>query len=248
LEGSQLTTKLLSAAYALSDALTLAEVQQGSAQLLSSCVGCDEVLWTELDIDTQTATVRRGPLLKADARLSEALSRYGDQHPAVASYLVPGDDCHPRRVSDVTSQRAWSSSAAYREVFVDDRAQFQLSLVVSLARGVGRGWVLTRSSTDFADCDVEVASLALPLLVGLNSLARSKFATSPFAPAGILTDRELQVLQLLATGRTALAIGRMMGVSEATIRKHAQHIYTKMQCSDRLTAVMRARELRMINP
>jgi DNA-binding CsgD family transcriptional regulator len=244
---SQLTTRLLSAAYTLSDTSTLTELRQGSAQLLSSCIGCDEVLWTELDVVTPAATVHRGPKLEADAALADSLGRYGDQHPAVASYLQPGDDRYPRRVSDVTSQRAWSTSAAYREVFGQDGTQFQLSLVVSLARGVGRGWVLTRSSTDFADRNVETAAQLLPLLVGLHNVAQHKFAAPTQAPPSPLTGREVQVLQLLATGRTALAIGRTMGISEATVRKHIQHIFNKMNCDNRLTAVMRARDLGMIH-
>lgn len=243
---TQMSARLLSAAYSLPGASTLGEMQHGSSQLLSSMIGCDEVLWTEVNIVAAAAAVRRGPFLTPDPKLSRALGRYGDQHPAVVSYLAPGDDRHPRRVSDVTNQRAWSSSPAYREIFSNDRAKYQLSLVVSLGGGVGRGWVLTRSSADFKDADVDIASLTLPLLVALDSLAQIRFITSEAPPPRILTDRELQVLQLLATGRTALAIGRAIGVSEATVRKHVQHIYYKLDCNDRLTAVLRARSLGMV--
>ena len=240
---SFLATRLLSAALSLSEAATLTEMQQGASQLLSSLIACDEVLWAEFNITTSTAVVCRGHSMASDVTLSRALGRYGDQHPAVLSYRSPGDDRHPRRVSDVTSYREWLSSQAYGEIFRADRAQFQLSLVISLADGIGRGWVLTRSSMDFTDTDVDTAALSLPVLVTLDRLAHVKFRTAPPALARILSNRELQVLYLLTTGMTANAIGRAIGITEATVRKHAEHIYRKLECNDRLTAVLRAREL-----
>lgn len=244
---SSLATQLLSAALSLSDATTLTQMQQGASQLLSSLIACDEVLWTEFNITTSTAIVRRGHSMARDVTLSHALGRYGDQHPAALSYRSPGDDRHPRRVSDVTSHREWLSSQAYGEIFKDDRAQFQLSLVTSLADGIGRGWVLTRASMDFTDADIDAAALSLPVLVTLDRLAHVKFRTTPPAVASMLSNRELQVLHLLTTGITAKSIGRAIGITEATVRKHTEHIYRKLECNDRLTAVLRARELGIIH-
>jgi DNA-binding NarL/FixJ family response regulator len=56
-----------------------------------------------------------------------------------------------------------------------------------------------------------------------------------------LTQRELDVLGLLAEGLTAVAIAHRLGVSPRTVHKHLQHIYSKLDASDRLTAVLRAR-------
>jgi DNA-binding CsgD family transcriptional regulator len=240
---------LLSAAISLSDAETLADTQRGASSLLSSLIDCDDVLWTEIDVSTSSAIVRRGPSLMPDADLSRALGRYGSGHPAVLSYISPTDDRRPRRVSDVVPQHEWGSSPVYCEVFRADRARFQLSLVLELAGGIGRGWVLTRSSTDFADGDVDTARLALPLLIALHRLAATKPAKpSVSTEAGVLTDRELQVLRLVATGMTATAIGRATGIAEATVRKHSEHIYRKLERRDRLTAVLRARELGLLGP
>jgi DNA-binding CsgD family transcriptional regulator len=242
-----LATQLLSGALSLSDATTLTQMQQGASQLLSSLIACDEVLWAEFNITTSTAIVRRGHSMARDATLSRTLGRYGDQHPAVLSYRSPGDDSHPRRVSDVTSYRKWLSSPAYGEIFRGDRARFQLSLVISLADGIGRGWVLTRSSVDFTDTDVDTAALSLPVLVTLDRLAHVKFRRTPPARASMLSSRELQVLHLLTTGMTANAIGRAIGITEATVRKHTEHIYRKLECNDRLTAVLRARKLGIVH-
>ena len=56
-----------------------------------------------------------------------------------------------------------------------------------------------------------------------------------------LTGRELAVLALLAEGLTAEAIGRRLGVSRHTVRKHLEHLYRKLGVGDRLVAVREAR-------
>jgi DNA-binding NarL/FixJ family response regulator len=43
-----------------------------------------------------------------------------------------------------------------------------------------------------------------------------------------LTDREREVLSLMAEGRTNLAIGRRLFLSPKTVEKHVAHIFTKM--------------------
>jgi DNA-binding CsgD family transcriptional regulator len=55
-----------------------------------------------------------------------------------------------------------------------------------------------------------------------------------------LTAREAEVLRCLASGRTARAIGRELGVSELTIRKHLENVYAKLDVHDRLDAVLAA--------
>ena len=62
-------------------------------------------------------------------------------------------------------------------------------------------------------------------------------------PAGMpsLTHREQEVLAALASGHTAGAIGRRLAISERTVRKHLENLYTKIGVHDRLGAVTFAR-------
>jgi DNA-binding NarL/FixJ family response regulator len=62
------------------------------------------------------------------------------------------------------------------------------------------------------------------------------------APFPQLTEREHEVLRLLAGGADNAAIGRRLGVSSKTVRNHVSNVITKLQVSDRTAAVMRARE------
>lgn len=239
----QLAQRLRSTAFALADETSPTEIHEGTATLLASVIAGDDLLWTKIDILRSHATVRRGTPSHDDAPLGAALGRYGASHPAVRSYLAPGDDRRPRRVSDLTSARAWRGSPEYCEVFRADRARFQLSVVLNLADNTGRGWVLTRSTRDFSDQDLAVATLAQPLLVALHQRQKPH---RPGPAADPLTPREKHVLHLMATGMTANAIGHALGISTTTVRKHSEHIYHKLHCQDRLTAVLRAQDLGLL--
>ncbi|TCP56538.1 LuxR family two component transcriptional regulator [Tamaricihabitans halophyticus] len=59
------------------------------------------------------------------------------------------------------------------------------------------------------------------------------------AKAG-LSDRELDVLRLVASGHTNAAIGQELHISEATVKTHLLRIFNKLGVSDRTAAVTTA--------
>jgi DNA-binding CsgD family transcriptional regulator len=56
-----------------------------------------------------------------------------------------------------------------------------------------------------------------------------------------LTDREIQVVILLAGGLSNAQMAGELGVSERTIAKHLEHVYNKLDVANRTAAVARAR-------
>lgn len=58
-----------------------------------------------------------------------------------------------------------------------------------------------------------------------------------------LTVREAEVLQLVAGGSTNREIGQALFLSEATVKSHLVHIFTKLGVGSRTAAVAKAREL-----
>lgn len=58
-----------------------------------------------------------------------------------------------------------------------------------------------------------------------------------------LTAREAEVLTLVAEGRSNRDIGRALFLSEATVKSHLVHIFTKLGVGSRTAAVARARDL-----
>lgn len=65
-------------------------------------------------------------------------------------------------------------------------------------------------------------------------------------PANALTNRELEVLQLVADGRSNREIGATLFLSEATVKSHLVHINTKLGVRSRTSAVAAAREAGML--
>ncbi|MET7393289.1 response regulator transcription factor [Dactylosporangium sp. NPDC005572] len=69
---------------------------------------------------------------------------------------------------------------------------------------------------------------------------------NPPAPAPALSARELEVLRLVATGRTNADIGRALHISEATVKTHLLRTFTKLDVSDRTAAVTTAMSLGLL--
>ena len=61
-------------------------------------------------------------------------------------------------------------------------------------------------------------------------------------PFGNLTQREREVLDKVAAGRSNSGIARDLGLSEKTVRNHLSNIFVKLQVADRAQAIVRARE------
>jgi DNA-binding NarL/FixJ family response regulator len=55
-----------------------------------------------------------------------------------------------------------------------------------------------------------------------------------------LTDREIEVLRLLATGATNRQIANRLWISERTVDNHVQNVYRKINVSDRIQAILYA--------
>jgi DNA-binding NarL/FixJ family response regulator len=62
----------------------------------------------------------------------------------------------------------------------------------------------------------------------------------------VLTDREQQVLKLIADGLTNREISRSLLISESTVENHIHHVYAKLGISNRAQAVAYAFQLRMM--
>jgi len=69
----------------------------------------------------------------------------------------------------------------------------------------------------------------------------------PGTPEASLTDQELEVLRLLAQGRTNPQIARTLLSSVSSIKAHVQHIIAKLGVSDRTQAAVRALQLGLAN-
>lgn len=61
-----------------------------------------------------------------------------------------------------------------------------------------------------------------------------------------LTLREKQVLQWIGGGKTSWEVGRILSMSERTVKFHLQNIYAKLKVANRAQAVIAASRMRLI--
>ncbi len=93
------------------------------------------------------------------------------------------------------------------------------------------------SGSDFSDREVMILTLLRPHIIALYRRHR---ALNDGVPA--LTSRQREVLQLAATGRTNRQIARALVLSEATVGKHLENIFTRLQVSNRTEAIAKFHE------
>lgn len=103
--------------------------------------------------------------------------------------------------------------------------------------------VLLRKAADWGISPGYVGSL----LASFESEQRMGY-TAPSSPlVDMLSERELEVLRLLATDLTGPEIARELMVALSTVRYHTNNIYSKLSVHNRRTAVRRAQELNLLS-
>ena len=104
----------------------------------------------------------------------------------------------------------------------------------SAVRTVARGQVLLQASS------------VAQLLAGLHAQESQVSKATPFSTEVEklgLTSRELEVVRLIAQGYSNTEIATGLVVSEATVKTHINHIFSKLGARDRSQVIVKARQL-----
>jgi DNA-binding NarL/FixJ family response regulator len=98
--------------------------------------------------------------------------------------------------------------------------------------------VHTLGDGDGADLERESARAVFRELGAAPDLARLGPPATPRAPSNAfgLTARELEVLRLVASGRTNRVISQELFLSEKTVDRHVSNIFSKLDVSTRSAA------------
>ena len=84
--------------------------------------------------------------------------------------------------------------------------------------------------------------LPAELTAGLVSELRVRRASD----TPVLTDREREILNMIATGKSLPEIAKELYLGVTTVKTHVQHLYEKLGVSDRAAAVAEAMRRRLI--
>jgi DNA-binding NarL/FixJ family response regulator len=119
--------------------------------------------------------------------------------------------------------------------------------VFSAMRAGARGYVLKGAAQTEVLRAIEAISHGEALFSpSIASRLMSYFSSlqAPNLPDAFpeLTDREREILHLIAQGHTNPEIAAQLYLSEKTVRNHVSNIFGKLQVADRTQAVIRARE------
>ena len=83
----------------------------------------------------------------------------------------------------------------------------------------------------------EIRESLTTLQTKVNTLSKS---------AHSLTKRELEILERLSHGKSAIAIADELSLSEPTVKTHLASIYRKLQVNNKVTALAQAKVLGLI--
>ncbi|MEU4499071.1 response regulator transcription factor [Streptomyces sp. NBC_00210] len=127
------------------------------------------------------------------------------------------------------------------------------SYVYDALRAGAAGFLLKRAAAEELVQAVRLVARSDSLLFpsAVRSLAAEYGSRRPAAPppwAARLTEREAEVLRLMATGLTNAEIAGRMGVGPATTKTHVAAVLAKTGARDRTQAVIAAYESGFISP
>jgi DNA-binding NarL/FixJ family response regulator len=120
------------------------------------------------------------------------------------------------------------------------------SLFTAIRAGA-RGYLVKGAEQDeIVRAIVAVAAGDVVFGAGIAERALAYFAAAPAGaraarPFPELTDREMEVLRLVADGLTTADIARRLRLSEKTVRNHTSNVVAKLRVEDRAQAIVRAR-------
>lgn len=98
---------------------------------------------------------------------------------------------------------------------------------------------------------IALGFLSLGVWVGVRAFRAQPhggaFSPNVAAQASLgITEREFEVLRLLAAGRSNKEIAQRLAVSPNTIKTHLARLFEKLEASRRTQAILRARELGLV--
>lgn len=198
---------------------------------LATLITCDEVEFCELDLVGHGPSVQQSVFgggsryveleQVSDLSANDVYEERYQRFPARS--CSAGDTATVTRWSDIFSSSELRREPLYADFFRTSGVKHVMSVDLPCLPGRTRRILFWRhSGTDFTNRDKLILELLRPHLDEVCRQARRRRDGTPR-----FTDREWQVVELVAQGYGNADIARLLVTSISTIRKHMEHIFDR---------------------
>lgn len=207
---------------------------------LHQLIRCDQVSFIELCPNTKTVGCLQDYPVEAADPAPEGLDPEDDpfwihfwQSAHCSHALTSGDVRTITMLSDFYSDRDWHNTGMYTDCLGPQGVEREAMLSLSAPPGRARRILWFRGEgPDFDSRDRMLMSLLRPHLNELyQDLERNRRLPER------LTNRQRELLSLVARGHSNIEIARALAVSPATVRTHLENIFRQLGVSSRTAAI-----------
>lgn len=162
-------------------------------------------------------------------RQAQAAGRYGRvlEVLVLQALLYRRNEDTTRALSVLDTALSLARPEGYVRVFLDEGEPMVHLLNQARARRLGEGYA--------AELLLTTAGAGSPQVASAQGLVEP------------LTEREVEILKLIASGLTNDDIASRLVISRATVKRHISNIYGKLDVPSRTQAIVRARQLHLID-
>jgi len=191
-------------------------------------------------LDAAVSQGRAGSVIEIQALRALALAAHGD---------------HAGALGPLTEAVTLARQSGYVRVFADEGAPMRILLAQLPATAMGQTDQPHAAGQSEPGYPAALLDACGPAGAGTRVRRSAAGPPGPAEPPGLvkppglvepLTARELEVLQLIAAGRSNRRIAGELFVSLDTVKKHVSHLLGKLGAANRTEAVTRARQFGLI--
>jgi DNA-binding NarL/FixJ family response regulator len=119
--------------------------------------------------------------------------------------------------------------------------------VFTAIRAGARGYLLKDAGADEMSRAIQAVGRGEAIFSPAIANRLIDYFATPYPPVPIevfptLTNREREVLQLIAQGKSNAEMAQQLSLSVKTVQNYVSNVYSKLQVADRAQAIIRARE------
>ena len=201
-------------------------------------------------VDDHPAFLEGLALLISDADGVEVVGKAQDGEAACRLHAelrpdVVAMDLHMPGMGGIEAIRRISAADPDVAIFVLTMVEDDDAVVAALRAGA-RGYLLKGAGRDDVLRAIDAVHRGDAIFgSGIADRMLTSWSSGPAgapAPFPELTDRELEVLELIARGLNNAEIARRFVLSPKTVRNHISNIFAKLHVADRSQAIIRARD------